>query len=138
MTLSGRAESDRLTTHLRDHVKPEARWLAAQDVGPRTIWDVSSWFPTYGAFLTYLLMMVIQFPASLIVTAVLPSIEAAVLSLLTSHAGPRGSRMFFTLFFAHQWIVAAVVNYLIWVYALPAGSRRLDSRWPFERVCLRR
>lgn len=111
---------------------------AERDAGPSSLWDVSWWFPPYGV-LMFLLMLVIQFPASISVAGVLLPIEAAVLSLLPSPAAPHDPRMAFTiLLFAPQWIVAAIANYLIWVYALPAFSRWLDSRWPSERIYFRR
>jgi hypothetical protein len=73
------------------------------------------------------LMFIIQLPTS-VVTHVA---TFAVLSLPTTER---------TLlrFLACQWLLTALVHYAVFVYAVPALSRVIESRWPFERTYFRR
>ena len=73
-------------------------------------------------------MAVLQFPASLaaaVLTRFLP---------MRADLAPHELLRWLTW----EWVVTGCLNYVIWVYAIPALSRRIEARWPFERIYFRR
>jgi hypothetical protein len=74
-------------------------------------------------------LMLLQFPASLLVASATSwmfgvshdRLELPLLAILKC-----------------QWVAAAFLNYVLWVYGLPRLSRWIDARWPFEQKYFRR
>jgi hypothetical protein len=75
------------------------------------------------SFEVVLMLLVLQLPASV-----------AVFPVASSLPGPspfEDQEMFRWL--TAQAFLAACANYPIWAYALPALSRRIEARWPWQR-----
>jgi len=106
-------------------------WMMVQLLLPVAflLWLRSEPAALWGLFLLIMAMAALQLPASVALFWITPFLmqlppphdERALIRLLTC-----------------QWGITAILNYFIWVYALPAIVRWSESRWPFERVYFRR
>jgi hypothetical protein len=106
-------------------------WTMAQLLLPLAylLWLRSEPAALWGLFGVIVAMGVMQLPASVAGFWVTP--------LLMQLPPPHDVRALVRLL-TWQWGITAILNYVIWAYAIPAFIRWSEARWPFERVYFRR